>query len=231
MRFSAKLALLGVLVGASASVPLQAESYEEYLDRLRYVCEVECMEPRDLLRAARGERGRGASELAGILDIVHVSREGDRYRLHTEVPNENFEDLRTLDFGMRENRSRPVTSTSDIIVEMDQQTFIALFRPLSSSAGSSGELQLDADGEIVVQGQLGEEMERPTMRDLRRLIADRRIAVRGRVQLNVQFTGARRDYRRRQLTLELQSVDDLVLLPSYDEEGNPVLDGTVPTPR
>ncbi len=206
--------------------PALAETREEYLARMQQVCEPGCLEPRQLLRAARRNGGRDGSDMAGILDIVHVSRSGDKIRLHTERPAiaDQFDLQQQLDFGMRESAGRTLTSTSDIIVEMDEQTFIDLmWSPGEGTPPRSGASDEDAD--IVVEGERDRKREKPTLQDLRRLIEDRRIVVRGQPRLFAQFVGARRDFRRRQLTLELASADDLVLLPRYNDEGEPILDG------
>ena len=216
-------ATLGAAFFSMAPSPASAETYEQYLARLRDVCAVECLEPRDLLNRARDRRESDDGDLAGILDISHVSRAGDMYRLHTEEPRQNFEDLRQLDFGMRETRSRPVTSSSDIIVEMDEQTFLDLF---SVPVSAEERARLEEKGEIVVEGDReGEARRKPTLQELRNLVEGRRVVVRGQPRMAVLFKGARRDFRRKQLTLELRNADDMVMLPRYDEDGNPILDG------
>jgi len=49
--------------------------------------------------------------------------------------------------------------------------------------------------------------------------------VRGMPERLPRLVGARLDYRRSQMTIRIDSADDVVILPRYDEEGNPILDG------
>ncbi|MGB7417935.1 MAG: hypothetical protein WA918_02020 [Erythrobacter sp.] len=214
------------ILGLAHPTPALAETREAYLARMQKVCEPGCLEPRQLLRAARRRGRREGSDMAGILDIRHVSRSGDKIRLHTERPQlvEQFDFQQQLDLGMSETAPRSLSSTSDIIVEMDQQTFIdLLWSPNESPPPRSGISSDDTD--IVVEGIRGRKRDRPSLQDLRRLIEGRRIVVRGQPRMTAQFVGARRDFRRSQLMLRLASADDLVLLPSYGDDGEPILEG------
>ena len=80
-----------------------------------------------------------------------------------------------------------------------------------------------ATGGIVVEGERDQEFVEPTLGTLRTYFRNRRVVVRGQPRLETVFIGARRDFRRKQVTLEVGSADNLVLLPRYDENGDPVM--------
>ena len=206
----------------AAPFPVSSETRDEYLSRLRDVCEVGCMQPRELLRTARKRGSAELGEMAGILDIKHVSYEGGKYRLHTTDPERLDRRDAGFDFGMAEYRQPELIDPSDIMVEIDEQTLLDLFNvPASASAGARG---AGDDGEILVEGDTEREVARPTLGDLRSRFYNRRIVVRGSPRLETVFIGARRDPRRKQLTLQLTNADDLVVLPRFDEEGRPQFD-------
>ncbi|QIQ85574.1 hypothetical protein [Erythrobacter sp.] len=215
----------GLAAACSYSAPILAETRESYLARLRDVCAPGCLPPREALRNARKRPASEKDDIAAILDIRAVSRDGDTFRLHTEEKAEaDYFDLQQFDFGMPEFRSRPLTSVNDITVEFGIPTLAALLK-LPVSGDEDYPDRDDADSDILVEGERGERAARPTLSGLRALLRGRRIAVRGRPVLVPALVGARRDFRRKRLTIELSNADDLVILPLYDENGEPILDG------
>ncbi len=221
MRFVglAILSSFAALIGAI--VPVSAETREDYLARLRQICEVECLEPRQLLNAAR-KRGSGDEvDIAGIFDIRFVSRDGDKFRLHTQAPRQaDFWDLQQLSFGMPEFDGRTVTNANDIVIEMDEATLADLLRqPVSGVNAVPG---ATGNGDIVVEGDRDIRLDKPTLLALSALLNDRRIAVRGKPRLVPALVGARRDFRKKKLSIVLDNADDLAMLPRYDKVGNPL---------
>lgn len=215
------------LIGAPS--PASSETREDYLARLRAVCEVGCMEPRDLLRTAR-KRGRGSkADMAAILDIASISRFEDRVRLHTAA----FDgDLVT---DVLANNGEPLTTNPyDIVIEMDVEIMLQLVAlatpPPTQEPPTQAEADPGADAaasakEIIVKRKSVPRLLVPSLVTLRSLVTNRRVVVRGRPVLTPPLIGIRLDRRRSQLTLVIDSVDDLVLLPRYDDAGNPILDG------
>lgn len=232
-----RLSILGGLcVLLVAPFPAASETREAYLTRLRDICEVECMQPRELLRAARKRRKSSDADMAGILDVAYVSRFGDKYRLHTEEPRlADFFDLQQFDFGMLEFKERTVSSRSDIVVELDEETLLDLLyvpapTPLAEANASPGTAnpapRANKDG-IIVEGEAEREreLEKPPLQALRSMFLKRRVVVRGKPRLTPVFVGARRDMKNKQVTLVLDNADDIVLLPRFDDDGEPILDG------
>ncbi|MGB3471632.1 MAG: hypothetical protein WBA51_12490 [Erythrobacter sp.] len=216
---------LAFAVMLATGTPASAETREEYLARLKDVCEVECLQPRTLLRTAR-KRGSGdKSAISGILDVRYVSRLGDKFRLHSEPPRmADFWDLQQLNFGMPEYDGRSVTNRNDIIVEFDQQTLFDLLNvptPAGSGAPASGAND-SGDDDILVEGDRNRTIDKPSLKALSSLLRNRRVVVRGTPRLTPSIIGARRDFRRKQLTIELGNADDLVLIPRFDQDGNPL---------
>jgi len=231
------LLLIGLAVAATpanaetrTSADAPSETREEYLDRLRFVCEADCMEPRDLLRTARRvarKEGRvGSDEMAGILDIFSVTEWNGKYLLHAGALG-GFDDFgfpfpgsnrigRLTPFSVR-----PVTSPGVIVVELDRQTFFDLLNVPLPGKGRSGEPVIDEDGNIIVSKDRFAKLSKPTLRKLRSVFRNRRIAVRGSPRLEVTFVGARRNFRRKKLFLEVSDPGNIVLLPRYDKDGNP----------
>lgn len=226
--FAIALAFVAVSLGAPArpasSEPI--ETREQYFDRLRYVCEADCMQPRELLRTAR-RNGRGATEdVAGILDVLSVSEWNGKYLLHTGSVNRNdageFVWWGTNRVGQMTPFSfRPVFDPDIVVVELDRQTFFDILRVPVPGTGRSGEPVIDEDGNIIVSQDRFAKFSKPTLRKLRSAFRNRRIAVRGTPRLDVPFTGGRRDFRRKKLFIEVNNVDNLVLLPRFDKDGNP----------
>ena len=78
------LVALGLWSAACLAAPASAssgETREEYLSRLRYICEVECLQPKLFQRAARKVRRSEDTELALIMDVAYVRQNGDRFEL------------------------------------------------------------------------------------------------------------------------------------------------------
>jgi len=214
------VAALASAIGAPAS----AETREEYLARLRDVCEVECLQPRALLRTARKRGSSDKSAMSGILDVRYVSRNGEKFRLHSEPPlMADFWDLQQFNFGMPEYDGRSVTNRNDIIIEFDQQTLFDLLNvPTPAAFAGSGTPAVNDDDDILVEGDRNRTIDKPTLKALSSLLRNRRVVVRGTPRLTPSIVGARRDFRRKQLTIELGNADDLVLIPRFDEDGKPL---------
>ncbi|MEO0589739.1 MAG: hypothetical protein AAFZ11_04175, partial [Pseudomonadota bacterium] len=83
----------------------------------------------------------------------------------------------------------------------------------------------DANGDIIVEGDVDLKQRKPTLAKLSNQFINRRIVVRGTTRLEPTWIGGRRDYRRKQVSLIVDNADDLVVLPRYDEDGNPILEG------
>ncbi|MGB3472415.1 MAG: hypothetical protein WBA51_16495 [Erythrobacter sp.] len=232
------LAAFALSAAVAINAPASAETRESYLERLSDICAVECMQPRQLLRAAR-KRGRGdKNDVAVIIDIAEVTLWNGKYLLHSELP------ASTLNIGLNNaigrelgnhlgNRtpraSRPETGANTIVIEMDEATFFDLLNvptpqeqaaQAKNTTASAGE-----DGEIIVERDRRRMFTRPTLNKLRSTFRNRRIVVRGTPRLDIVFTGARRDFRRKKLFIELDNADDLAVLPRYDDDGEPILDG------
>lgn len=233
VRKAVSIGGLAALLALPASAPAQStpegalETRESYLARLRDVCAPGCQQPRDALRSARRQGGRRTGDIAAILDIRNVSRDGDRVRLHTMAEvNADYFDMQQFDFGMPQTDSRPLASANDIIVALDAEAVADLFAfPAVSESAKGGEVAAGAEGDIVVEGQRARKTRRPTLAEITNLLRGRRVAVRGQAVLTPVFVGARRDFRRKRLTIELASAEDLVILPRYDDNGEPILDG------
>lgn len=221
MRLIPVFATCAALLLLGLSLPALSETRSAYLSRLQYICEVECLQPRALLRTARKRRASEQGEMAGIIDIAHVSKRDTKYLLHQQPPN--LLDMSELDFGMPQLDQSPIANINAIVIEMDEQTVLDLLN-VPSEAGTP-EAGAGDDADIVVEGDRQRKAAKPSLEALEAMFRNRRIVVRGAPRLDVAFAGARRDRRRKMLTLVLNNADDLVLLPRYDREGNPVLDG------
>ncbi|MEM6476124.1 MAG: hypothetical protein AAF687_08155 [Pseudomonadota bacterium] len=233
MRYSpvllAPLAALLLPQAASATTETRAQ----YLERLREVCEVDCMQPRQFQRTARKRGNSAANEMAIIMDVAYVRRAGDKIELHNvNLESSYFEDLQILGGAGIDTSSRtgigglPRGRTNRvhpnvIIIEFDQQALFDLFNEVSAAAASSASDGGD-DEDILVEGEREREVVTPKMVDIERLLRNRRIVVRGKPRLQPAWIGARLDYRRKQVTLEVENIDYLVMLPRYDKDGNPI---------
>jgi hypothetical protein len=204
-------------------MPLSAspETRQAYLSRLKYICEVECLQPRELLRTARKRRASEQGDVAGIIDIAYVSQRDGKFQLHEQEPNPL--DMSELDFGMPQLEQSPMVNVNRIIVELDEQTArdllgtpAATFAPGRGGAG---------DGDILVEGDRERKVSKPSLEALKDMFRNRRIVVRGSPRLDVSFVGARRDRRRKMLTIIPGNADDLILLPQYNDDGEAILEG------
>lgn len=212
----------GAVLLAIMPAPAFSESRDAYLTRLRSVCENGCLQPRQLLRTAR-KRGSGTQgELAGILDIRHVSRTGGKFYLHTSAPERLDRWDFPFEFGMSEYKQNAITNTGDIRVEIDKQTMMDLLH--EPSATEVGAPAVEAGADIVVEGLGPRESRRPGLQELHARFFARRIIIRGRPRLETVMVGGKLDRHRRQLTLQLRDADDLVVLPRFDEDGRAVFD-------
>jgi hypothetical protein len=202
------------------------ETREAYLDRLRDVCSVQCMQPRELLREARkrdwgAARVEEAGDMAGIVDIVDVSRWNDKYLLLTALPQGPQFDFSSQ---LTPLSQRPVTMPNALVIELDEATFFDLMRvPVPGSAKARGP-RVDAEGNIIVERDRDLKFSRPTLNALRDTFRNRRIVVRGTPRLEAVFDGGRVNHAEKKLFLMVDNADDLVLLPRFDENGEPILD-------
>ncbi|MDJ0978761.1 MAG: hypothetical protein QNI87_09505 [Erythrobacter sp.] len=228
MRSCGVLLPLGAALFLSVPTALVAETREAYLERLRDICSVECMQPRELVRTAR-KRGSGYDhDMAGIFDIIDVSRWNDKYLLLTQFGSSGLFERP----GTRTPLSfRPLTEPNAVVVEMDAATFFDLpnmpipgakDRRLASEASAP---ERGDDGGILVEGDRDLIFSKPTLAKLRQMFINRRIVVRGAPRLEPTLRGARLDYRLKKLTLEVDNADDIVLLPRFDKNGEAIVDG------
>ena len=232
----------GVFTAAAVSLALtapsaaSAESYDEYLTRLRDICAPTCMEPRDFQRAARKRGGGEAADMALIMDVVEVRRDGDTYQLlsmNLEIaPLDEVELLgsagidtsgRTGVGGLSRGRGDGLHPNL-IIIEFDEQTFFDTLNPASPLI--EAEIRRELEEGIVVEGTRERAGDRPSFALLRSYYRNRRVVVRGQPRLTPAFIGGRRDFRRKQVTLEVASAADIAMLPQYDNAGEPILTGS-----
>ncbi|MEO0700272.1 MAG: hypothetical protein AAFY81_11245, partial [Pseudomonadota bacterium] len=66
---------------ALAEKPVAPETREAYLERLRDVCSVECLKPRDFRRAARKQSKSDKSDMALMMDVRDIRRDEENYLL------------------------------------------------------------------------------------------------------------------------------------------------------
>ncbi len=237
---------IGAAVFAVSPAAAEPETREEYLDRLRDICAVDCRQPRSFIRTARKIRRSEDTELALIMDVAFVRRAGDRYELfNVDMEDDPLVTLALLESaGINTSGSNGVgglprgrygvLSPNVIVVSLDEQVLFDLYeasQPTGEDAGEGdnpgrapGQATRDEDG-ILVEGDSDRTIDKPNMQALRSILFKRRIVVRGKPTLTPVFVGGRIDHKNKQVTLMLESADDLVILPSYDEDGNPVLDG------
>ena len=210
-------------VAALTMAPLSAspETRQSYLSRLSAICENGCLQPRELLRTARKRKSDDAGEIAGIIDITAVSRSNFKFLLHQDTPS--LFDMNEFDFGMPQLDQTPIENVNAITIELDEQTALDLLN-LSASAPLP-DVSTSGDAGIIVEGDRDRKAVKPSVEALENMFRNRRIVVRGTPRLDIGFIGARRDRRQKKLTIIVDNSDDLVLLPRYDDDGNPILDG------
>ncbi len=240
MRFSLIPAAFA-LVAVSSVSPVsasQGETYDSYLARLKDICEVECLQPRDFQRKARKQGSKYKGDMAIIMDVAYVTRDGPTYQLHNlDRENSYFDDLQLLGSagintssrngigGLPRGRSNPVHPDL-IVIEMDEAAVRELLGLQRVPDGESNISKVrigsrTGDG-IIVEGETTKDGKKASRIDFRSLMRGRRVVVRGKPRLEAVWIGARLDQRRKQVTLELRDADDLVLLPRYDDDGKPL---------
>lgn len=241
---------LGLGTAALTSTPVQAEpeTREQYLARLRDICKGQCLEPKPFQRAARKVRRTEETELALIMDVAFVRREGDRYELfNIDIEDDPLVTQAILgSAGVNTSGSNGIgglprgrygtLSPEVIVVSLDQQTMFDLYeasQPAAlSAAGTKPNAPRTDENGIVVEGDSDRTIDKPPLQALRSVIFNRRIVVRGKLRLAPVFVGGRLDHKNKQVTLMLDSADDLVILPRYDNQGEAIIDGEfIETPR
>ncbi len=217
-----------------APSPASAETYNEYLNRLRDICSVDCMKPRDFRRSARRRDANDAGEMAVIMDVVEVRRVGENFELLSmNMQGSPLEELAILGsagvntssstgIGGLPRGSRGGTNPNLIIIEIDEQTLFDIINVVSPLR--EGTVRTNPEEGIVVERDADRVLKAPTQAALRSYFRNRRVVVRGTIRLEPVLIGARRDFRRKQVTLELTDADNLVMLPRYDDDGNPILE-------
>ncbi|WP_143736700.1 hypothetical protein [Erythrobacter dokdonensis] len=215
--------LAGAMVAAlPVSLPAAAETREAYLESLRMICAPGCKGPRDLLRSARKEGRGGDQDIAGIIDVADVSMWNGKYMLHSDIPDALF--------GPRAGSQtplslQPLTEPNIIVIEMDEATFFNLLNVPTPQEQAAMQAESERNGGIVVERDRRRNLTKPTLATLRTMFRNRRVVVRGKPRLEAVFVGARRDFRRKKLFIELDDAGDLAFLPRYDRNGEPIFDG------
>lgn|GEM_PF-1920217 len=217
----------------------KAESYQQYLERLRDICSVECLEPRRFQIAARKRSSEASGDMAVIMDVVEVRVVGDKFELHNIVSDSSaLVELELLasagidtSFGSGvggRTRNRVAGRSPEVVViELDKATFADILNTekllapkVSNSASERGE----EEGEGIIVERDGEtEMVEASLPRLRSYFRNRRVVVRGQPRLTPVYVGARIDRRRKQVTLMVDNAEDIALLPEYDENGEAVI--------
>ncbi|MBD2841268.1 hypothetical protein [Erythrobacter rubeus] len=193
------------------------------------------MQPREFQRIARKRDAGEAADMALIMDVAAVRQIGDKYELlsidlrYTSLETRAILDSAGIDISGRgdigggSGGRRGGTNPNLIVVQLDEQAFsdiLNVTQPLVQ-----GEIRPEDGAGIVVEGTREKELVRPSLEALRTYFRNRRVVVRGKPKLDVALVGARRDFRRKQVTLMVDNADDIVLLPRYNEDGEPVLSG------
>jgi len=217
------------------SAPAMAEPYQDYLSRLKEICSVDCMQPRQFQRTARKRGKSDQADMALIMDVAYVELSDNRLELHNlDLESSHFEDLINLESAGIDISSRTGVGglprgrgnsrhPNLIIIELDEQAVRDLLRPLPYATESAAVGSDDGDADILVEGDPGRKVERLSRTDLTELFRNRRVVVRGTPRLEATLIGARRDFRRKQVTLVVDDAADLAILPRFDDDGNAVL--------
>lgn len=229
--FLVAVSALSLITPSTAS----AESYQQYLERLRDICSVECLQPRRFQIAARKRSSEATDDMAVIMDVVEVRAVGDKFELHNIAQDSSaLVELELLasagidtSFGSGVGgriRNRVAGRSPEVVViEIDKETFAdilntdALLAPAIENSESA-----DKDAGIVVEGDAERKRLEPTLPRLRSYFRNRRVVVRGQPRLAPVWVGARLDRRRKQVTLAIDNAEDIALLPEYDKDGNAV---------
>ena len=227
------LSALALTTPTSAS----AESYQQYLERLRDICAVDCLQPRRFQIAARKRSGNAIDDMAVIMDVVEVRQAGDKLELHNIAQDTSalveLELLRSagIDTSFRagvggRTRNRVSGRSPEVVViEIDKSTLSDILNTKALLAPAIGPDDVDTgSGEgIVVEGDGEKRVIKPTLPRLRSYFRNRRVVVRGQPRLKPVWVGARLDRRRKQVTLVLDNAEDIALLPEYDSNGEAVI--------
>ncbi len=219
--------------------PAAAESYQSYLSRMRDICAAECLPPREFQRAARRSSRDAEADMAVIMDVRAVRRMGDKFQLLSmDVNGPSLLDQAVLaSAGINASSSNGIgglprgrtggTDPNLIIIEIDEEAFFGVLNsatPLTQNSGTTNPSDgADNSGTIIVEGDAERELIQPSLAQLRSYFRGRRVVVRGTPRLEAVLIGARRDFRRKQVTLEVDNADDIVLLPRFDSDGEPIL--------
>lgn len=231
---------------ASGDTPeFRSESREAYLARLRDVCAANCLEPKPFQRAARKRKGDEEGDMAVIMDVAYVRLNGERFELfNLDLESNALETVQLLGSagintsqrggvgGLSRSRNGAL-SPEVVVVSLDRQAFADFLNPLEPLDDTAAPRRKAASGaavgddDILVEGEQQQQVERrkPTLAELKSLFRNRRIVVRGTPELTATWVGARLDHKNKQVSLMVKNAEDLVLLPRYDDDGNPVLDG------
>ena len=192
------------------------------------------MQPREFQLAARKRGSREAdADMALIMDVRAVRLVGDKYELLSfDLQYSPLEELAVLGsagvntssstgIGGLPSARRSGNDPNLIIIEMDEQTFYDILNVATPLV--EGEIKRSEEEGIVVEADREKEVVEPSLRTLRTYFRNRRVVVRGTPRLEAVYIGGRRDFRRKQVTLEVDSADNIVMLPRYDSEGNAVI--------
>lgn len=223
-----------LIIPSSAS----AESYQQYLERLRDICAVECLEPRPFQIAARKRASGTPDDMAIIMDVVEVRQAGDKFELHNIAQDSSaLVELELLGsagidtsfgsgVGGRTRNRVAGRSPEVVVVEIDKQTFTDILntKALVASSPQNGQGEGEgADEGIVVDGDTERQLIKASLPRLRAYFRNRRVVVRGQPRLAPVWVGGRLDRRRKQVTLVLDNAEDLALLPKYNDQGEAVI--------
>ncbi|WP_108788045.1 hypothetical protein [Erythrobacter sp. Alg231-14] len=224
-------------LGLPVEPRVSAEPYDQYLDRLRDICSVECLPPRQFRRTARARSTDDESDLAVIMDVVAVRRAGNNFQLLSISPDGSALVNQALlgSAGVNVSGSTGIgglprgdsggSHPDLIVIEMDAETLFSILNPSTPAASGSADLpESDGNGddEIVVEGDVEREAVEPSLSALRSYFRNRRVVVRGQLRLRPVLIGARRDFRRKQVTVEVDNADDVAVLPLFNDDGEAV---------
>ena len=217
----------------AAPTAVQAESYQQYLERLRDICAVDCLQPRRFQIAARKRSSNAVDDMAVIMDVVEVRQAGDKFELHNIAQDTSaLVELELLasagidtsfrnGIGGRTRNRVSGPSPEVVVIEIDKSTFTDILNTgaLLAAPEIVGATAADQGGDILVEGDGERRLVEPSLPRLRSYFRNRRVVVRGQPRLTPVWVGARLDRRRKQVTLVLDDAQDIALLPIYDEKG------------
>ena len=226
---SLSLSALALTMPTSAS----AESYTDYLERLRDICSVDCLQPRRFQIAARKRLSNAVDDMAVIMDVVEVRQVGDKFELHNIAQDTSaLVELELLGsagidtsfrngIGGRTRNRVSGPSPEVVVIEIDKSTFMDILNTgaLLAKPDTVGTTVAKKGGDILVEGDGEKKLVEPSLPRLRSYFRNRRVVVRGQPRLTPVWVGARLDRRRKQVTLVLDNAEDIALLPIYDENG------------